>query len=203
MEIIKKIDFEMAHIVRNAWSQRCSKSIHGHTYTAELFFSRTKYHNPPKPNMDNGQMVVDFGLISKFIKPYIDSFDHATLLWEKDEDDIKLFFRQHFDRVIICPESSSCETMSVLFLEAINLILDQLREEHIAEMTNYFDNVICHKVIIHETKSGRAEADLNSCWRMNNRMKNAAIGTWFSLGIKNEWTNEFKEIWKKACQEKY
>lgn len=47
MLIRKKYTFEGAHIVRNCSSDRCKKSIHGHSYIVEVLFTSDK--------LDNGQ----------------------------------------------------------------------------------------------------------------------------------------------------
>tara|TARA_B100001063_G_scaffold247086_1_gene290093 strand:+ start:3433 stop:3723 length:291 start_codon:yes stop_codon:yes gene_type:complete len=81
MIIRKKFKFEGAHIVRNCSTRRCKKSIHGHLYVVEVFFSSNK--------LNNGYMVLDFGLTKKHIKNIIDSFDHAYSLWSGEEDEFK------------------------------------------------------------------------------------------------------------------
>lgn len=205
MEIVKKFDFEMAHIVRNAWSKRCSHSIHGHTYTAEIFLTRI---SESEDVCDAGQMIVDFGLVKRYIHPLIDSFDHATMLWNRGQDKHLLeFFTKNFDRVVTCDESSSCETMSLLFLIAINMMFDVLAEETGLENVpyGYFKGVQCTKVIIHETKSGRAECGFDghtSEWvrRLGGieDVKQIVRNIRFSGGIREEWSEEFKTIWSKV-----
>lgn len=204
MEIVKKMDFEMAHIVRNAWSKRCSHSIHGHTYTAEIYLTRTD----ESPEVcDAGQMIVDFGLVKKYLHPFIDSFDHATMLWNRGQDKhLVKFFNDNFDRVITCEESSSCETMSLLFLFGINMMFDVLAQETGLENVpdGYFDGVRCTKVIVHETKSGRAECGIDNHtmdWVKSlggtDAVLNIIRNMVFSDGIKEEWPVEFTELWNK------
>ena len=60
MIIRKKFKFEGAHIVRNCSTKRCKTSIHGHSYKVEVFFTSNK--------LDNGFMILDFGLTKKHIK---------------------------------------------------------------------------------------------------------------------------------------
>ena len=69
MRIRKLFKFENAHIVRNCSSDRCKRSIHGHSYEVELILEAHR--------LDHGQMVYDFGLLKHHIKDIIDSFDHA------------------------------------------------------------------------------------------------------------------------------
>lgn len=69
MLIRKLFKFENAHIVRNCTSDRCKRSIHGHSYKVELLLKASK--------LDHGQMVYDFGLLKGVIKDLYDAFDHA------------------------------------------------------------------------------------------------------------------------------
>ena len=77
MLIRKLFKFENAHIVRNCTSDRCKRSIHGHSYKVELLLKASK--------LDHGQMVYDFGLLKGVIKELFDSFDHAICYWQKDD----------------------------------------------------------------------------------------------------------------------
>jgi 6-pyruvoyltetrahydropterin/6-carboxytetrahydropterin synthase len=185
MEIVKKFDLEMAHIVRNAWSTRCSRSIHGHTYTIELVLER---RTDAKELFDAGRMVIDFGLVKKYIGPFIDSFDHTTLLWDIEEDDFLEFFKEQFERVIICYESSSCEMMSAVIYVAVNKLL--------AEVEN--GDVVCTKVIVHETKTGRAECNYDSKWIQYVEDRDIVEKLWFSEGLMYEWPMDFARLAKRT-----
>jgi 6-pyruvoyltetrahydropterin/6-carboxytetrahydropterin synthase len=57
MDIRKEFKYEMAHIVRKARTERCSKNIHGHSYVAELVFEGDI--------ADKAEMLLDFGIIKK------------------------------------------------------------------------------------------------------------------------------------------
>ena len=59
MIIRKLFKFEGAHIVRDCSSDRCKKSIHGHSYLAEVKFKAS--------HLDNAGMVLDFGLMKSTI----------------------------------------------------------------------------------------------------------------------------------------
>ncbi len=60
MLIRKLFKFENAHIVRNCSSDRCKRSIHGHSYKVEVLLQANR--------LDHGQMVYDFGLMKGIIK---------------------------------------------------------------------------------------------------------------------------------------
>ena len=84
MIIRKLFKFEGSHIVRNCTSERCSQSIHGHSYLVEVFLESTR--------LDNAGMVMDFGLMSSF-KDIVDMFDHTHLLWDKDDGEYRNFIK--------------------------------------------------------------------------------------------------------------
>lgn len=62
MLIRKLFKFENAHVVRNCTSDRCKRSIHGHSYKVELLLKASK--------LDHGQMVYDFGLLKGVIMTF-------------------------------------------------------------------------------------------------------------------------------------
>lgn len=70
----KKFRFEGAHILTSSHTKECQK-VHGHSYEVEFIFESRLLN-------DDG-MVVDFGLVSEFIKPnYIDCWDHRLIVQE-------------------------------------------------------------------------------------------------------------------------
>lgn len=144
MIIRKKFKFEGAHIVRNCTTNRCKKSIHGHSYEVEVFFSSNK--------LDNGYMILDFGLTKKHIKNIIDSFDHAYSLWSGESTEFKDFFKSNSARWIEMPISPSAESYSLMFLKFIDLILKN------TAFKNGEGDVVVSSVRVHETQTGYAEA---------------------------------------------
>ena len=97
MLIRKLFRFENAHIVRNCSSDRCSRSIHGHSYQVEILLEAHA--------LDNGQMIYDFGLLKGHVKDLIDSFDHAVAFWDKDNAEYIAFCKQFSARWISLPVS--------------------------------------------------------------------------------------------------
>lgn len=182
MQIRKKFEIEMAHIVRNAWSDRCAKSVHGHTYNIEVVLQR---HPDAETLHDDGRMVVDFGLVKKYLNPFIDSFDHAMLLWDEDDPAVIDFFRDNFDRVIVCPGSSSCEMMSAVFFVALRRIIDSVPE---------FQDVQLAQVVVHETRTGSATCDGWSDWVDLVEDKEIVENTWFAPEITREWPYELVQL---------
>lgn len=172
MIIRKKFKFEGAHIVRNCSTKRCKTSIHGHSYKVEVFFTSNK--------LDNGYMILDFGLTKKHIKNIIDSFDHAYSLWSQELDEFKNFFKTNSLRWIEMPVSPSAESYSLMFLKFIDHILKNTK------FTNGEGDVKVSSVRVHETKTGYAEAFMADMDSIELDIKKVV----FSDEIISEWENK-------------
>jgi len=172
MIIRKKFKFEGAHIVRNCSTDRCKKSIHGHSYEVEVFFTSNK--------LDNGYMILDFGLTKKHIKNIIDSFDHAYSMWKEEDDDFKKFFKSNSQRWIEMPISPSAESYSLMFLKFIDLILKN------ATFQNGEGDVKVSSVRVHETQTGYAEAFRKDMKLIKFDIKKVL----FSKQVINEWQDK-------------
>ncbi len=169
MIIRKKFKFEGAHIVRDCSSDRCKKSLHGHSYVVEVFLSSTK--------LDFGQMVYDFGLTKGTIKDVVDSFDHAYAMWNKESDDFKSFIKNNSDRYVEMPVSPSAECFALTFLFVIDKVLQ-------ATQTNNGEGEVGVKSVrVHETDTGYAEAFREDLEWFNYSLKDIV----FSQAIKDEW----------------
>jgi len=153
MEIRKTFKFEAAHIVRGAWSKRCSHNTHGHSYIVEVFFGLKKGHQLNLSAQGNGGMVVDFGIIKKYGNDFIDSFDHSLFLWAvpKDQEFIK-FAQTHFERVIITPFPTSAEVQAMMFMKFFTNLVAVLWAKRMID-----EGVCVSRVIVHETATGKAE----------------------------------------------
>lgn len=175
MVIRKLYKIESAHIVRNAISDRCSHSYHGHSGKIEVFFKSNK--------LDNAGMVYDFGAFKKTIGSFIDMFDHSVHLWNKDKQENIDFFKKENYRYIILPCNPTAENYSLLFKTCINQILTK------TPFNNGEDGVYCSGVRYHETDTGYAESEENdsSPYKLENIE--------FSPKILEEATNEIKTIY--------
>lgn len=175
MIIRKEFRVESAHIVRNCTSHRCSHSIHGHSAVVELFFESDQ--------LDNAQMVVDFGLMKTSIKQFIDSMDHCYLLCSKDKPEFKEFIVKECDRYIILPFNPSAEMLSLYIFRNVKNIL---------ELTNFANgesNVKLKAVRYHETTTGYAECseeDLANIWKPEyDKIE-------YSQGVIDDWDFELR-----------
>lgn len=172
MLIRKLFGFENAHIVRNCSSDRCSRSIHGHSYKVEVILEAHA--------LDHGQMVYDFGLMKGHIRTLIDSFDHAICYWSKEDPDYIAACERFSARWIRLPVSPSAEQFSRLFFVMVDAVLRQ------TEMRNGEADVELQSIIVHETATGYAQ-----CFRadvMNPRMGLIALeDIIFSDQVRAEW----------------
>lgn len=143
MIIRKLFKFENAHIVRNCSSDRCKRSIHGHSYKVEVLLQANR--------LDHGQMVYDFGLLKGVIKDLIDSFDHAIAFWDKDDNEYIAACKQFSARWIALPVSPSAEQFSRIIFFLVAEVLKQTQTQ------NGEGDVTVHSVIVHETDTGYAQ----------------------------------------------
>lgn len=172
MIIRKKFKFEGAHIVRNCTTNRCKKSIHGHSYEVEVFFTSTK--------LDNGFMILDFGLTKNHIKNIIDSFDHTYSLWTKESEEFKEFFKNNSERWVEMPLSPSAEVYSLMFLKFIDLIIKN------TIFLNGEGDVSVSSVRVHETDTGYAEAFVSDMDMIDFDLQKVV----FSNQVIDEWNNK-------------
>jgi len=172
MLIRKLYGFENAHIVRNCTSDRCRRSLHGHSYKVEVILEAHA--------LDHGQMVYDFGLMKGHIRTLIDSFDHAVCFWDQDDPAYLEACRTFSARWIALPVSPSAEQFSRLFFVLTDAVLRQ------TEMRNGEADVTLHSVIVHETATGYAQ-----CFRedvQNPRMGPIPLeAIVFSDQVRAEW----------------
>lgn len=172
MRIRKLFKFENAHIVRNCTSQRCSRSIHGHSYQVELILQAHA--------LDDGQMVYDFGLLKGHIKDLIDSFDHAITFWNKDDPDYIQMCQNFSARWVSLPVSPSAEQFSRVIFFWVSEILKH------TQMQNNEADVSVHSVIVHETATGYAQCFYEDV--INERMGKLSLEEFeFSAQVKAEW----------------
>lgn len=173
MIIRKLFKFEGAHKVFNCTSKRCSYSNHGHSYKVELFFSAK--------GLDNGQMLVDFGLFKNTIKDFIDSFDHSYSMWNKMPEQEKRIQKLYSDRWIDMPCSPSAESYALMFLFVIDKIIKS------TEFRNGEQEPVITSVRVHETDTGYAEAFREDLEWVDYTLRNIE----FSQGIQEEWGNKW------------
>lgn len=127
--IRKKFKFEMSHRLVSCYSEGC-KNIHGHSYILEVFFTSN--------TLNKDGMVLDFGEIKNNIIDYINSWDHALILYKNDNWSS---YMQNSD------------------LKYKLLDYNPTAENMCREMYNYIKHIYpqLSKVRLHETTTGWAE----------------------------------------------
>ncbi len=175
MIIRKLFKFENAHIVRGCSTQRCKSSIHGHSYKVEVLISSDV--------LDNGQMVMDFGLMKGAMHDAIDSFDHAIAVWDKDDGEYIEFAKRFSDRWIVLPVSPSAEQFSRVFFVILNAVLSDFAFQ------NGEEGVQLESVIVHETETGYAQCFRSDAY--SEKMGSIELSKIF-------FSDEIKKEWKKA-----
>lgn len=170
MVIRKLFKFCSGHIVRNCSSDRCKRSMHGHNYVVEVFFTSDK--------LDNGGMVLDFGLTKGVIKDFIDGFDHCWQYWDRDSK-LAEFVKENSARWISMPVSPSAENYSLLFYFVIDKILKA------TEFNNGEGNIKLSSVRVHETDTGYAESFKEDMAMVQYELTDIV----FSDQVKNEWVD--------------
>jgi len=171
MIIRKQYKFCAGHIVRNCSSERCRKSLHGHNYIVEVFFTSDK--------LDNGGMIMDFGLTKKQVGNFIDGFDHCWQYWDKESDRFQDFVIDYSDRWIQMPVSPSAENYSLMFLFVIDKMIQA------TEFNNGEGYVQVSSVRVHETDTGYAESFREDLDLVNYKLEDII----FSDQVKAEWSD--------------
>jgi 6-pyruvoyltetrahydropterin/6-carboxytetrahydropterin synthase len=177
MIIRKKYEVESAHIVRNCTSERCSHSIHGHSAVIEVFLESTQ--------VDNAQMVYDFGLMKGTIKQFIDSMDHCYLLCAHDNEDFKNFIKNSCDRWIELPFNPSAEMLSLFVFNFVARILA------CTQTNNGEGDIQVKSVRYHETTTGYAECDVYDWQRLYYNKYDDIV---FSNGVVKDWSEDLFNI---------
>ncbi len=172
MLIRKLFGFESAHIVRNCSTDRCRRSLHGHSYKVEVLLEAQA--------LDHGQMVYDFGLMKTGIRDVIDAFDHAVTFWDRDDADYIAACQRLSARWVCIPVSPSAEQFARIFFVMIDAILQH------TVMVNGEQDVRLHSIIAHETETGYAQCFHADAY--NPRMGEIALERiLFSEQVRSEW----------------
>ena len=131
--IRKSYRFEAAHQLDKSFSRCCSDSIHGHSYTAEVFLVRD--------DLDDTGMVVDFGALAE-AKTLFGSLDHALLMPSTLDPHYLSVLGKFSKKLIIVPFNPTAENIAAWAL---------------SKLTSSTIGKYVEKVRIHETSTGWAE----------------------------------------------
>jgi 6-pyruvoyltetrahydropterin/6-carboxytetrahydropterin synthase len=135
--------FEGAHIVRGSVSKKCAMSIHGHSYRAEFLFKCLR--------LDEAGISADFTILKSALQQAVSLFDHTLLIWRGDKAEYIEAMKSHSDQYIILPVNPSAEQIARALLAFALIATSGVKE---------LGNVEPFSVILHETKTGYAQAFL-------------------------------------------
>jgi 6-pyruvoyltetrahydropterin/6-carboxytetrahydropterin synthase len=112
--ISKEITFEAAHRLPN--HQGLCKNIHGHHYRVEMEIQGDK--------LEEGQgFLIDFSEIRRKTEQYFHRFDHACILWLKDQIIIQALDKLGM-KIAEMPEIPTAENMAKMFFNDLSEILN-------------------------------------------------------------------------------
>lgn len=129
--IRKKIKFEMAHQLYDAYTKECC-NLHGHSYILELFFSSN--------TLDSTGMICDFKKIKDKLNSYIAEWDHSVVMSVNMPEEYLTCLTKFNKNLKITKYNPTAENMT-------------------KDMFDYIKKLIpsCVKVRLHETDTGYAE----------------------------------------------
>lgn len=186
MLIRKLFKYEASHQVYDAYSRRCSHSIHGHSYVVEFIFEG----NTP----DNAQMVMDFGFVKRYFHDFVDSFDHSHILMRNKSMLTTEFITDNNERWVSLPFNSTAEMQAKTFFIYGRDVIRYLKSKGLIH-----ENVRMFAVKVHETDTGYAEFrtdDYHSCNFPKVNLKEII----FSDDTVKEWSEDFKNFYNDLVQ---
>jgi len=134
MKVTKIFKIETAHRVINAYTKRCAENIHGHSAQIEFTFEADC--------LDEAQMVIDFTIIKKNLKPFIDMFDHTLVICNEDIQLKNIVWHSNINkRWIVASFNPTAEMFAKYFYE----------------VANWFFTGFVYNVKYWETSTGNAE----------------------------------------------
>ena len=133
-------------------------------------------------------MVYDFGLMKQNMKAFIDCFDHAVTIWDKDDKEYIKDMKKYSDRWVQLPVSPSAEQFSRVIFVMIDNILK------LTDTVNGEREVKLNSIIVHETDTGYAQCFEQDAYSdlMGKINLDDII---FSDMIKQDWSDV--ELWEK------
>lgn len=136
--IRKSFTFESAHQLEDAFTKLCSDTIHGHSYTVEVFLCLD--------TLDKDGMVTDFGRIKHLFKDIIDGeYDHSLIMPNTTPEDYMEVLGKYNKRLIVTDFNPTAENLAKqLYFEFLEVIPEEV-------------NAWISKVRVWETATGWAE----------------------------------------------
>lgn len=130
MIINKNFQVEVAHRLKYSYTKRC-QGVHGHSYVFGIYLHGKE--------QDDAQMLMDFSLVKEKFHNFIDSFDHALLVWQEDTELAEVAAMLNPRHIILPYNTTSEQIARHIYYQGIKLGLPM------------------HKVTVSETPSSCAQ----------------------------------------------
>ena len=120
--ITKSFKFEASHRLFTMPQDHACRNIHGHSYVV-----RVSIWVDDIKNMENPNMVVDFGKLKVFQTQLDEFFDHTLILHE--DDPLYDIIKPHVCKIIKMPFKldATAENMAYLFANSIDVICKEYK----------------------------------------------------------------------------
>ncbi len=187
MKIRKQFRVESAHIVRNCYTDRCKKSIHGHSAVIDLVLKGS--------GLDNAGMLMDFKMVNQIAKSLVDSMDHTTLIWSKDDPEYLDAIKKYSDRYIEFDFNPSAENLALWLHYTIDGVLKWVNLKN-----GECSNIKVDSVRYHETTTGYAESESSDLYINDDiNVPQPDVFTRFNTVVYSEsviddWSEQLKKI---------
>ena len=120
-------------------------NLHGHNYLAQIFVTGAEF--------DNVGRVVDFSVINKLFKGWIDEhWDHGILVWDEDTPLLDALTHLEPSKIYCLPYNPTAENIA-------KYLLTEVGPKLVEKIDGY--DVQLSKVIVWETENACAELSLN------------------------------------------
>jgi len=106
--IMKQIRWSMGHRLSKEYKGKC-KNVHGHEYLCEIEICSL--------DLDKYDFVVDFGVVKKVVKKWIDdNLDHGFMVWKSDIEMLNFLIRNKQKHFVV-DENPTAEVIAKLIYE--------------------------------------------------------------------------------------
>ncbi len=135
--IKKRFKFEAAHRLLSMPEDHPCRSLHGHSYVVDV-----KITVKDLKDLENPNMIIDFGKLKEFQKWLDENFDHATIL--NPDDTLYRILKQFPDKmkVRLMPTGDpTAENMSALFASILRDICKKLVNKEFSIEVEVFETI--------------------------------------------------------------
>jgi len=145
MQITTRLEFDAGHRIPCHKSQ--CRNLHGHRYALEITLSGDIIHR--EGSSEDG-MVMDFSDVKAIAKrKLVDLWDHAFLVYEKDEEVLRLLAQIPNHKTVVMPSVPTAENMAA---EAFKILSSEYEDV-------YGNHLKLERIRLYETPNSWADAN--------------------------------------------